>query len=66
MLKSLSAVYPVTFMPTGGINADNIGDYLIQPSVLACGGTWMVPADLIDAGNWDEIGRLVREAVLAL
>ena len=66
MLKSLSAVYPVTFMPTGGISADNIGDYLIQSSVLACGGTWMVPVDLIDAGNWDEIGRLVREAVSAL
>ncbi len=66
MLKSLSAVYPVTFMPTGGISAANIGNYLTQPSVAACGGTWMVPVDLIDTGNWDEIGRLVREAVAAL
>ncbi|GAL06191.1 4-hydroxy-2-oxoglutarate aldolase [Photobacterium aphoticum] len=66
MLKSLSAVYPMTFMPTGGISADNIGQYLGQSCVAACGGTWMVPSNLIDAQNWDEIGRLVRDAVAAL
>ncbi|WP_429738295.1 bifunctional 4-hydroxy-2-oxoglutarate aldolase/2-dehydro-3-deoxy-phosphogluconate aldolase [Enterovibrio makurazakiensis] len=66
MLKALNAVYPVSFMPTGGVSQDNISEYLSIPSVLACGGTWMVPADLIDAKNWDEIGRLVREAVAAL
>ncbi|MBY7997158.1 bifunctional 4-hydroxy-2-oxoglutarate aldolase/2-dehydro-3-deoxy-phosphogluconate aldolase [Vibrio fluvialis] len=61
MLKALSAVYPVQFMPTGGINPRNVADYLAIPSVVACGGTWVVPSDLMDSGNWDEIARLVRE-----
>ncbi|EKO3408937.1 bifunctional 4-hydroxy-2-oxoglutarate aldolase/2-dehydro-3-deoxy-phosphogluconate aldolase [Vibrio fluvialis] len=61
MLKALSAVYPVQFMPTGGVNPRNVADYLTIPSVVACGGTWMVPSDLMDSGNWDEIARLVRE-----
>ncbi|EKO3426110.1 bifunctional 4-hydroxy-2-oxoglutarate aldolase/2-dehydro-3-deoxy-phosphogluconate aldolase [Vibrio fluvialis] len=61
MLKALSAVYPVLFMPTGGVNPCNVADYLAIPSVVACGGTWMVPSDLMDCGNWDEIARLVRE-----
>ncbi len=61
MLKALSAVYPVQFMPTGGVNPRNVADYMAIPSVVACGGTWMVPSDLMDSGNWDEIARLVRE-----
>ncbi|EKO3486096.1 bifunctional 4-hydroxy-2-oxoglutarate aldolase/2-dehydro-3-deoxy-phosphogluconate aldolase [Vibrio fluvialis] len=61
MLKALSAVYPVQFMPTGGVNPRNVADYLAIPSVVACGGTWMVPSDLMDSGNWDEIASLVRE-----
>lgn len=61
MLKALSAVYSVQFMPTGGVNPRNVADYLAIPSVVACGGTWMVPSDLMDSGNWDEIARLVRE-----
>ncbi|MBY7901121.1 bifunctional 4-hydroxy-2-oxoglutarate aldolase/2-dehydro-3-deoxy-phosphogluconate aldolase [Vibrio fluvialis] len=61
MLKALSAFYPVQFMPTGGVNPRNVADYLAIPSVVACGGTWMVPSDLMDSGNWDEIARLVRE-----
>ncbi|ELX7502743.1 bifunctional 4-hydroxy-2-oxoglutarate aldolase/2-dehydro-3-deoxy-phosphogluconate aldolase [Vibrio fluvialis] len=61
MLKALSAVYPVLFMPTGGVNPCNVADYLAIPLVVACGGTWMVPSDLMDCGNWDEIARLVRE-----
>ncbi|RND29984.1 bifunctional 4-hydroxy-2-oxoglutarate aldolase/2-dehydro-3-deoxy-phosphogluconate aldolase, partial [Vibrio cholerae] len=66
MLKALNAVYPVKFMPTGGISAANIQDYLAISSVLACGGTWMVPGQLIDEQNWPEIGNLVRKAVDAL
>lgn len=66
MLKAFNAVYPANFMPTGGISAANINDYLAIPSVLACGGTWMVPSDLIDNRQWDKIGELVREAVAAL
>ncbi|ODQ00836.1 bifunctional 4-hydroxy-2-oxoglutarate aldolase/2-dehydro-3-deoxy-phosphogluconate aldolase [Salinivibrio sp. SS2] len=60
MLKALSAVYPVSFMPTGGVSEENVSDYLALPKVLACGGTWMVPATLIDAKKWDEIARLVQ------
>ncbi|MGL4381980.1 MAG: bifunctional 4-hydroxy-2-oxoglutarate aldolase/2-dehydro-3-deoxy-phosphogluconate aldolase [Vibrio sp.] len=60
MLKALCAVYPISFMPTGGINPTNAPDYLTLKSVIACGGTWMVPTDLMDQGNWDAIAELVR------
>ncbi len=63
MLKALTAVYPVKFMPTGGVSLGNVDEYLSSPSVLACGGTWMVPTKLIDEGKWDELGKLVRDAV---
>ncbi|CAH8190045.1 4-hydroxy-2-oxoglutarate aldolase / 2-dehydro-3-deoxy-phosphogluconate aldolase [Vibrio aestuarianus] len=63
MLKALSAVYPVKFMPTGGVSLNNIDDYLSISSVLACGGTWMVPTQLIDQGQWEELGTLIRDAV---
>ncbi len=61
MLKALSAVYPVKFMPTGGVNPKNVNDYLGVSSVIACGGTWMVPNDLIDNDKWEELGQLVAE-----
>ncbi|EPP5774227.1 bifunctional 4-hydroxy-2-oxoglutarate aldolase/2-dehydro-3-deoxy-phosphogluconate aldolase [Vibrio cholerae] len=60
MLKALSAVYPVSFMPTGGINPNNAQEYLALKSVVACGGTWMVPTDLMDKGDWDTLAGLVR------
>ncbi|GIA33533.1 bifunctional 4-hydroxy-2-oxoglutarate aldolase/2-dehydro-3-deoxy-phosphogluconate aldolase [Vibrio cholerae] len=60
MLKALSAVYPVSFMPTGGINPNNAQEYLALKSVVACGGTWMVPTDLMDKGDWDTLTELVR------
>lgn len=63
MLKALTAVYPVKFMPTGGVSLKNVDDYLSISSVLACGGTWMVPTSLIDDGKWDELGKLIRDAV---
>lgn len=64
MVKSLLAPYTdIELMPTGGINTANIQDYLSIPRVTACGGTWMVDKKLIEAGNWDEIARLTREAV---
>ncbi|AGH80059.1 keto-hydroxyglutarate-aldolase/keto-deoxy-phosphogluconate aldolase [Psychromonas sp. CNPT3] len=59
MLKSLSAVYPIKFMPTGGVNPSNVNDYLSLPSVLACGGTWMVPNTLIEEERWSELAQLV-------
>ncbi|MGV3002314.1 bifunctional 4-hydroxy-2-oxoglutarate aldolase/2-dehydro-3-deoxy-phosphogluconate aldolase [Vibrio sp. E150_018] len=63
MLKALTAVYPVKFMPTGGVSLSNIDDYLSISAVLACGGTWMVPTSLIDNEQWDELGALVKDAV---
>ena len=63
MVKSLLAPYTqIQFMPTGGINAKNINEYLAVDRVFACGGTWMVDKKLINEGRWDEIGRLAREA----
>lgn len=66
MLKAMSAVYPVSFMPTGGISPSNVKDYLALPAVFACGGTWMVPANLIDNREWDKIGALTKQAIMAL
>lgn len=60
MLKALSAVYPVEFMPTGGVSPSNVEEYLAVPAVLACGGTWMVPTNLINEGKWDELAALVK------
>ncbi|HAS26691.1 MAG TPA: 2-dehydro-3-deoxyphosphogluconate aldolase, partial [Vibrio sp.] len=64
MVKSLLAPYTdIEIMPTGGINPNNIKDYLAIPRVLACGGTWMVDKKLIEEGNWEELAHLTREAV---
>ena len=63
-IKALAAPFPgLKFMPTGGINASNIRDYLAFDRIIACGGSWMVAPDLLAAGRYDEIERLVREAV---
>ena len=66
MLKALAAVYPVQFMPTGGISPANVQQYLALPNVIACGGSWMVPGDLIDQGDWPALGRLIADAVALL
>ncbi|WP_372385598.1 bifunctional 4-hydroxy-2-oxoglutarate aldolase/2-dehydro-3-deoxy-phosphogluconate aldolase [Vibrio sp. BS-M-Sm-2] len=64
MVKSLLAPYTdIEIMPTGGINPNNIKDYLAIPRVLACGGTWMVDKKLIEEGNWEQLANLTREAV---
>lgn len=63
MLKALSAVYDVQYMPTGGITQKNILSYLALPKVAACGGSWMVKPELIEAGKFDQITALTREAV---
>ena len=63
-IKAMAAPYVnMKFMPTGGINAKNITSYLDFPKIIACGGSWMVPGDLISAGEWDKIESLTREAV---
>lgn len=64
MIKALSAPYSgIKFMPTGGVNAKNINDYLDCDKILACGGSWMVKDTLINAGKFDEIEALTKEAV---
>ncbi len=63
-IKAMAAPYVnMKFMPTGGINAKNLNSYLDFPKIIACGGSWMVPGDLINAGDWDQIEKLTREAV---
>ena len=63
-LKALSGPYPsMRFLPTGGIAPSNLGDYLAQPNVLACGGTWITHSSLVRASRFDEITRLADEAV---
>jgi 2-dehydro-3-deoxyphosphogluconate aldolase/(4S)-4-hydroxy-2-oxoglutarate aldolase len=63
-LKAISAPYgEVKFIPTGGINAGNVCDYLAHPKVMACGGSWMVTSTLIAEGRFDTIRQLVQEAV---
>ncbi|MBR5794926.1 MAG: bifunctional 4-hydroxy-2-oxoglutarate aldolase/2-dehydro-3-deoxy-phosphogluconate aldolase [Erysipelotrichaceae bacterium] len=64
MIKALAAPYVnVKFMPTGGINAKNVRDYLAYNRIIACGGSWMVKADLIKNGEYDKITAMCKEAV---
>ena len=67
MLDALSAPFAgVKFVPTGGIDAGNVGAYARKAYVLAVGGSWMVKADLVEAGDWAGIERLCREALAAV
>ncbi len=63
MMKALQPVYSAKFIPTGGINAVNIINYLECRNVIACGGTWMVSPELIENENYDEIYKLSKAAV---
>ena len=63
-LKAIAAPYAmVRFIPTGGIDESNLVGYLKFPSVVACGGSWMVKAELISGGRFDEIRRISSRAV---
>ena len=63
-IKAIAAPYvDVKFMPTGGINANNVRDYLAYNKIWACGGSWMVKGDLIKAGDFAKIKELTAEAV---
>ena len=64
MIKAMSAPYGnLKFMPTGGVNESNLNDYLSFKKIIACGGSWMVKADLIENGDFDQITALCRSAV---
>ncbi len=63
-LQAICAPYrQARFIPTGGIDAKNIDQYLALPQVVACGGSWMVKPELMNAGEFDRIKQLTREAV---
>ena len=62
-IKALSAPFPMfKVMPTGGINLKNLKEYLSAPVIAACGGSYMVTADLIDNNKWDEITELCKQS----
>lgn len=65
-VKALSAIlaplHDLAVMPTGGITTTNAASYLAIPNVVACGGSWMVKADDLDSGSFDEIAKLARAA----
>ena len=66
-LKAMAAPYSgIQFIPTGGINKENLNSYLSHNRVHACGGSWMVKTELISSGRFDEVTRLTREAVSTL
>lgn len=63
MIKAMAAPYSeLKFMPTGGINAKNLNDYLNCDKIICCGGSWMVKGDLVKAGDFDKIKALTKEA----
>jgi 2-dehydro-3-deoxyphosphogluconate aldolase/(4S)-4-hydroxy-2-oxoglutarate aldolase len=66
-IKALCGPYKtMTFLPTGGVNTNNMLDYLSFNKIFAVGGTWMVKGDLIKNGRFDEVERISREAVLKM
>ncbi|MDR1400349.1 MAG: bifunctional 4-hydroxy-2-oxoglutarate aldolase/2-dehydro-3-deoxy-phosphogluconate aldolase [Treponema sp.] len=66
-IKAIAAPYPkLKFMPTGGINALNIAKYIAYEKILACGGSWMVSAELINTGDVDRIMASCRDAMLTM
>jgi 2-dehydro-3-deoxyphosphogluconate aldolase/(4S)-4-hydroxy-2-oxoglutarate aldolase len=65
MIKALSAVFrSMRFMPTGGVSANNLAEYLTLPSVIACGGSWLTPASEVQAKNYLAVTRLAEEALV--
>lgn len=67
MIKAMAAPYVnMKFMPTGGINASNLNDYLAFDRVVACGGSWMVKKTDIQEGNFEQITALTKQAVATM
>ena len=62
-MKNLSAPFVgLKFLPTGGVNAANIKEYIVAPFIHAVGGSWVCPKADIAAGNWDKITQLCLDA----
>lgn len=63
-IKAMSAPFPMfKVMPTGGISLKNLAEYISCKTICACGGSYMVTADLIDGGHWDEITNLCKKSI---
>lgn len=63
-IKAMAAPFPqFKIMPTGGVSLKNLADYISCPTICACGGSYMVTADLIDNGRWDEITELCKQSI---
>lgn len=66
-LRAICAPYPMLrFIPTGGVNAQNLGEYLAFPKVVACGGSWMAPQNWIGERRFDRIRQETGRAVQAI
>jgi 2-dehydro-3-deoxyphosphogluconate aldolase/(4S)-4-hydroxy-2-oxoglutarate aldolase len=65
-IRALTAPFTqMSFMPSGGVNAENMTDYLVIPAVPAVSGSWMVAENLLGAGRWDEVTSRSTAAVAA-
>ncbi len=63
-IKSIGGPFPdIKFCPTGGINLNNVRDYLALPNVICCGGSWLVPNQAVVSKNWSQITQLANEAI---
>lgn len=63
-IKAVCGPYTtMRFMPTGGINPDNLNTYLSYNKIVCCGGSWIVPSKLLDEENWEGITALCKEAI---
>jgi 2-dehydro-3-deoxyphosphogluconate aldolase/(4S)-4-hydroxy-2-oxoglutarate aldolase len=63
-IKSIGGPFPdIRFCPTGGINLNNVRDYLALPNVVCCGGSWLVSSDIVENKNWSEITKLANQAL---
>lgn len=63
-IQSISGPFPdIKFCPTGGINLNNVRDYLALPNVACCGGSWLVSDEIVQNGNWQEVTRLAKQVL---
>ena len=64
VIKSISGPFPdIKFCPTGGINVNNVRDYLALPNVACCGGSWLVTDEIVETKNWTGITILAKQAL---
>ena len=64
MIKTLTSVFrDMSIMPTGGVSAANLAEYLAVPAVIACGGSWLTPKAAVDAGDYAAVTEMARAAV---